>query len=810
MSRAFAVELNRYDLPDHSYRGRDGFVHVPKDLADIITGVLGLDNRRVVRHHSAAVRSDSAAANTPVKAVQLTPPQVAKLYDFPAGGATGQTVGILEFGGGYVTDPVTKRASDVDSFCTNLGLRTPSVTSVPVLGVNNSPMGSKTNFWVDDKAKNPISDTDIEVALDLEIVAAVLASAKIAVYFAPNNSDGFYNAVQTAVQDTVNRPDVLSISWGGSELNNWSSMDIDHISSAFEDAFNVGVSVFVSSGDDGSDCGVGDGSAHVEYPGSDQWVVCCGGTMITNVAGARFNEGTWNDSGGGATGGGISDHFDPQTWQAKAGVPSSVNPGHRKGRGVPDVAGNASPNSGYDLWLYGTQFSKLVVTSGKFIGESGFIEGGTSAVAPLYAALAALINAARGTRCPFLNPVLYRLNGTSVLRDINDGLNNQWSGESKPAPSYKSGPGWDACTGLGSINGNALLAALRFDSPVNKTVASWSANRLDIFGLGTDHAMYHKFWDGSHWGPTPTTWEPLGGVFTSPPAVVAWGPNRLDIFGLGTDNQMYHKFWDGSHWGPTPTTWEPLGGVFTSPPAVAAWSANRLDIFGLGTDFQMYHKFWDGSHWGPTPTTWEPLGGVFTSPPAVVAWGPNRLDIFGLGTDNQMYHKFWDGSHWGPTPTTWEPLGGVFTSPPAVAAWSANRLDIFGLGTDFQMYHKFWDGSHWGPTPTTWEPLGGVFTSPPAVVAWGPNRLDIFGLGTDNQMYHKFWDGSHWGPTPTTWEPLGGVFTSPPAVVAWGPNRLDIFGLGTDNQMYHKFWDGSHWGPTPTTWEPLGGVFSEP
>jgi kumamolisin len=459
MSNAFAVELSRYELPGHTYRGRDGFVHVPKDLAAIITGVLGLDNRRVVRHHSVAVRGVAAPAAAPVGAVPLTPPQVAKLYNFPDGPAAGQTIGILEFGGGFVTDPVTNRATDVDTFCANLGLQAPTVTAIPVLGVNNSPMGSKTDFWVDDPAKTPSSDTDVEVALDLEIIAAIAQGAKLAVYFAPNSPDGFFNAVQTAVQDPVNHPDVLSISWGGSELNDWSPMDIDNVSSAFEDAFNVGISVFVSSGDDGSDCGVGDGLAHVEYPGTDKWVVCCGGTVISNVAGSTFNEGTWNDSG--ATGGGISDHFDPQTWQAEAGIPPSVNPGGRLGRGVPDVAGNASPTSGYDLWLYGTQFSKLVVTSGADLGQSGFIEGGTSAVAPLYAALTALINSALGKRCPFLNPVLYGLNGTSTLRDINDGQNNQWSSEAKPAPSYTSGPGWDGCTGLGSIDGKKLLAALK-------------------------------------------------------------------------------------------------------------------------------------------------------------------------------------------------------------------------------------------------------------------------------------------------------------------------------------------------------------
>jgi V8-like Glu-specific endopeptidase len=241
--------------------------------------------------------------------------------------------------------------------------------------------------------------------------------------------------------------------------------------------------------------------------------------------------------------------------------------------------------------------------------------------------------------------------------------------------------------------------------------------------------------------------------------VESWGPDRLDIFGLGTDRQMFHKAWDNG-WHPSPTGWEPLGGAFASPPAVVAWGPNRLDIFGLGMDRQMYHKAWDGTRWHPSPLGWEPLGGIFATPPAVASWGPDRLDIFGLGTDRQMYHKAWDGTAWHPSPTGWEPLGGVFTSPPAVASWASGRLDIFGLGTDHQMFHKAWDNG-WHPSPTGWEPLGGIFTSAADVVAWGPNRLDIFGLGTDRQMFHKAWDGTAWHPSPTGWEPLGGVFSEP-------------------------------------------------
>ena len=364
--------------------------------------------------------------------------------------------------------------------------------------------------------------------------------------------------------------------------------------------------------------------------------------------------------------------------------------------------------------------------------------------------------------------------------------------------------------GVADPSGASRMPRVAMTRPTNTWVASWGQNRLDIFGLGTDGAMYHKAWDGAAWRPSLLDWERLGGVFTSPPAVAAWGQNRLDIFGLGTDGAMYHKAWDGTAWRPSPWT----GSVSAASSPVRRPSppgATTGSIFsGSAPTARCITRRGTAPRWRPSLLDWERLGGVFTSPPAVAAWGQNRLDIFGLGTDGAMYHKAWDGTAWRPSPLDWERLGGVFTSPPAVTAWGQNRLDIFGLGTDGAMYHKAWDGTAWRPSLLDWERLGGVFTSPPAVTAWGQNRLDIFGLGTDGAMYHKAWDGAAWRPSLLDWERLGGVFTSPPAVTAWGQNRLDIFGLGTDGAMYHKAWDGGAWRPSPSNWERLGGVFTAP
>ncbi len=364
----------------------------------------------------------------------------------------------------------------------------------------------------------------------------------------------------------------------------------------------------------------------------------------------------------------------------------------------------------------------------------------------------------------------------------------------------------EACLdGIRSSLGQDVSRAGGRPSPAGP-VASWASGRLDVFVLGTDRAMYHKWFDRG-WGPSLTGYERMGGVCQSSPEVATWGPRRLDAFVLGTDRAVYHKWWDGRAWRPSLTDYEYMGGVCMSPPRVASWAPNRLDLFVLGTDRAVYHKWWDGRSWGPSITGYESLGGVCLSPPTVVSWGNGRLDLFVLGTDGAVWHKWYDG-RWGPSITGWESLGGVCTSPPTVVSWGPNRLDLFVTGTDSALYHKWWDGRAWGPSVTGYEYMGGICTSAPAVASWAPNRLDVFVTGTDSALYHKWWDGRAWGPSLTDYEYQGGVIIGEPRVTAWGPNRLDVFVTGTDSALYHKWWDGRAWGPSLTGYESLGGIIS--
>jgi kumamolisin len=478
-SKALHVELALYRSATEGYRGREGAVNLPAAVAAVVEGVFGLDNRRMAR------RMGKAAAAPPV-----TPPRVAQAYNFPtpANGAAGQTIAILEFSG-PTTSPLSYPTcgfaqSDIDGFIKYLNttngsnLVSTNVKSVAVdktaAAPGNLPGGSASKFT--------LGDHDLEVHLDIEVVVSVAQNANVVVYFAPITEQGWVDAITQIVADTANDPSVLSISWGWSELEadmdldlhqpeplpfEWTQQAFNKMTEAFQSAAAIGMTVLAGTGDEGSDCGEQDGNAHVNYPASDPWVVSCGGTTIKQLA--PLAEDTWNDNqvakgaGGGATGGGISYLADPVSWQANANVPVSVNADHHKGRGIPDVAGNAG---GYDLWLYGKPLSKLKLTSGPGKGQPFGAFGGTSSVAPLYAALIGLINASLNKRVGYLNPTLYGLAGKGVFRDINDGGTNaiSWTNPDGsvggPSLGYKSGPGWDACTGWGSIHGNALLTAL--------------------------------------------------------------------------------------------------------------------------------------------------------------------------------------------------------------------------------------------------------------------------------------------------------------------------------------------------------------
>ncbi len=405
MQRAFDTKLAHYESPRGSYRGRTGPIMIPEELQPLLVAVLGLDNRPVAKPH---LRMH--AAQPPGS---LTPVQVAHLYNFPTGvNGAGQTIGIIELGGGY-------RTSDLKTYFKSLGIPTPVVTSVSVDGGVNRPLVDR--------------NADGEVMLDIEVAGAVAPGARIVVYFAPNTDQGFHDAISTAVHDTVNKPSVVSISWGGPE-DSWTQQAMNAMLQATTDAAAVGVTVTAAAGDDGATDGVSDNKLHVDLPACLPPVLACGGTRLNTSNGALTSEVVWNELANqeGATGGGVSKIFPIPTYQASAGVPPQPETNFA-GRGVPDVSGDADPVTGY-----------VVRVDGK-----SMVIGGTSAVAPLWAGLIALLNQQLGRPVGFLHPAIYQI-GSSAFRDITAGNNGH----------YAAGANWDACTGLGSPNGTALASAL--------------------------------------------------------------------------------------------------------------------------------------------------------------------------------------------------------------------------------------------------------------------------------------------------------------------------------------------------------------
>jgi kumamolisin len=413
-SNAFSVQMQQFTHSGGTYRGRTGAIQLPEELDGIIEAVMGLDNRPQAKPHfrvrSTGNGKKQAVATTPVS---FTPTEVASLYGFPSGTGKGQCVAIIELGGGY-------RPADLQAYFAKLGLGSPKVSAVSVDHGSNTPTGD-------------VHGPDGEVMLDIELIGSIAPAANIAVYFGPNTDAGFLDAVTTAIHDTTNKPSVISISWGGPE-SIWTAQAMTAMDNAFQAAAAMGITVCVASGDGGSTDGVSDGNDHVDFPASSPHALGCGGTSLQANRTAITSEVVWNGgANGGASGGGISSFFPTPSWQM--GKMAT----HRGGasialtkRGVPDVAGDADPQTGYNVRIDGTDT----------------VIGGTSAVAPLWAGLIARINETAGTPAGYLNPMLY--SRPQALRDIISGSNGD----------FEAATGWDACTGLGTPNGAALPGAI--------------------------------------------------------------------------------------------------------------------------------------------------------------------------------------------------------------------------------------------------------------------------------------------------------------------------------------------------------------
>jgi kumamolisin len=412
---AFPCSVMNYHHATGTYRGRRGDILIPQQFQGVITGIFGFDTRP--KHRSRVhARSGSAAGPGGKNGVAST--DFAKRYNFPTTfqntklDGTGQTIGIIELGGGY-------KPGDIATYFKEIKVSKPNVVAVSVDHGHNTPT-------------NPQS-ADGEVMLDIEVAGAVAPHARIAVYFAPNQGNGMLDAISAAVHDAARNPSVISISWGEPE-DFLDAQALTAYHEMFVAAAAAGVTICTAAGDHGTadmEAQNWDNKIHVDHPSSDDYVLACGGTQIDSNTDVVWNDGTSLDEGGWSTGGGVSVVTALPSYQNDAGIPNSLV-SHKKGRGVPDIAMSAT-----------NYFTRV----DGFEGASG----GTSAVAPLMAGLVVLLNQAKGKHVGFLNPFLYGTQG--VTKDVTKGNN----GLANTTQGYSAGNGWDACSGLGTPDGTAIV-----------------------------------------------------------------------------------------------------------------------------------------------------------------------------------------------------------------------------------------------------------------------------------------------------------------------------------------------------------------
>lgn len=418
------------------YRGRQGTLMIPTELKGIVTGIFGLDQRQMARRKLGAAASAGAATALP----PLTPADLEQRYNFPPGDGAGQSIAIAEFGGGYFAD-------DTAAYCAQFQRPVPSVQAIAI----DAPAYTLQQILaLPPQPRRQALGDSIEVMMDVQIVAGLCPKANISVYFSTFDQRGWVDLLNTVI---AAKPVALSISWGLAEDDpGWSANAIAAITDRLNAARLLGITICVSSGDDGSGDQIDDGHAHVDFPSSSPYVLGVGGTMLKG-SGGSVNEVTWweapgrrTPNGGGASGGGVSTVFARPAWQIVQ--IASLNSGSIDGRVVPDVSALAGPPL-YDL---------------VFVGKPQ-PNGGTSASAPLWAALIARICSglpgAKQQR--FLTPLLYQNGGNGQAvgknssRDITTGNN---ASHPEPGKGYQARPGFDAVTGWGVPDGVKLLSSL--------------------------------------------------------------------------------------------------------------------------------------------------------------------------------------------------------------------------------------------------------------------------------------------------------------------------------------------------------------
>lgn len=433
-AHVFRIGLKNYTRKGHTFRGHSEPIHVPDEIASYVEHIVGLDNQPIElpKRASVAITEPHTTNIFPPNTTTVRVDTICSLYNFPNVTSTGQTIAIIN-GSDNAYNP-----ADITQYFANFtSAPTPTIVNVqPPSGFTGTPAPNEPN-------------------LDICVAGSAAPGAVLALYAPP-----FPFTVQGTI-DVITR---IVHPHGGDpvcSVMSWSAFFEDHpqyipMMASLQDAAAYGVTTVISSGDWA--CANPTFSKTVAG-GTFPWVLCVGGTTLGNISGSTFTEWLWNadpDSGGG---GGVSTLYPVPSYQANAGLNPINVINNLPGRGVPDISGYAF-GGGYNIPVNG------VVTQG----------AGTSAAAPLIAALIARCNTLNGHNCGFINPILYnRPYSTGAIRDINPGntVNGPQTSSIRGFPGYPVTNGWDAATGWGVPIGTAFQALL----------ASSSIQRVDFTGV---------------------------------------------------------------------------------------------------------------------------------------------------------------------------------------------------------------------------------------------------------------------------------------------------------------------------------------
>jgi hypothetical protein len=325
------------------------------------------------------------------------------------------------------------------------------------------------------------------------------------------------------------------------------------------------------------------------------------------------------------------------------------------------------------------------------------------------------------------------------------------------------------------------------------TAISWGSPHMEVFVLSNTQPnhVYSKYrglnTSGTDWKPADSSLELVGGDLLPLDSVAAISryPGNVDIFVLGADNAVYHKYhtntttWSGGD----VDIWEPRGGYLVTAPSAVSWNKNRLDIFAIGGDSSLWHQWWEPNlGW----RTWNRLGGNWTHfVPTVVSWGENHFGVFVVSPDTkELYQISWNGT-WQPS-SGFENLGGYCTSRPTAVSWTLGRIDVFVRGGDAGLWHLSYQD-----TWSNWTSISGNTSvqAEPEAISWGLNRLDVFVWGTDQSLLHKSLDGakSEWTPE-NGFQNLGGVLSSPPKATTDEAGSLHVFSMSRFGSLQYISW----------------------